>query len=340
MYEYEHRTNCNDEVVIKLIGKLSSEFDYLEKDLSLQLKVKAIVEKVLYNYDVLTRETSLVSSDMSDRIKMYLAVRRLEGLSAKTLYNYKVQLQKLNGFFNKPTSTITTNDLRMYIALSSKDKRETSMSTFIYTLKGFFKWLVEEEYLLKNPMAKIKGPKIPKRLRKALTLEEMEKVKQACISSREKALIEFIYSTGCRVSEVTGVDKNSINWNELSVNVIGKGNKERKVYFNVKAKLLIIDYLKTRKDENKPLFVTSKRPYARLGQRSIEKEVSNVALRAGIEKSVFPHLLRHSFATHRLNSGMNITALQMLLGHTNPSTTQIYAALSENNIKHEYNKTS
>lgn len=336
----EFKTNCNDEVIIKIIGKLTLEFETLEKNLGLQIKTKNIIENVLYNYDVMTRETSLISSDMHDKIRMYIAVRTLEGLSSKTLYNYKLQLNKLDSFFNKPVSSITTNDLRMYLAYITKDLKQTSTGTIIFILKGFFKWMVDEEYLIKNPMSKIKAPKVPKKLREALTLEEMERVNQACFSIREKALISFIYSTGCRVSEVNSVNIADINWHDMSLKVTGKGTKERIVYFDVKTKLYLDKYLKNRKGENEALFIATKKPFGRLGQRSIEKEVSNVAKRAVIDKSVFPHLLRHSFATHRINSGMDITALQMLLGHDTPATTQVYITLSKDNIKHEYRRSS
>ncbi|KIN79772.1 tyrosine-type recombinase/integrase, partial [Clostridium botulinum] len=127
---------------------------------------------------------------------------------------------------------------------------------------------------------------------------------------------------------------------EMSLNVIGKGDKERKVYFNTKAKILLKKYLLTREDDNLALFVTSKRPHARLGGRSIQREIKKIAKRAGINKSIYPHLFRHSFATNKLNAGMPMPVIQHLMGHESPATTQIYAQLSEENVKYEYKKIS
>ena len=126
----------------------------------------------------------------------------------------------------------------------------------------------------------------------------------------------------------------------MSLYVIGKGNKERKVYFNTKAKILLKKYLSTRNDMSEALFVASKGTHSRLGGRSIEREIKNIAQRAGLDKSIYPHLFRHSYATHNLNSGMSLPVLQHLMGHEDSATTMIYAELSEDNVKHEYKKIS
>lgn len=330
-----YSSTSKNEVIIKLIGKLSLEFPEID-----QLKVRNVAEEVLYKYDVLPQETSLIASDMEDKLQMYLAVKRLDGLSKKTLSNYEYNLLIFASYLRKPLSTITTSDLRMFLAQRSAEMKSSSMNTQISILKSFFSWLHSEEYILKNPMLKIRSTKEPKRLRTAMTEEEIELLRQACKTDRERALVEFLISTGCRLSEVVEINKSQINWYEMSLNVIGKGNKERKVYFSTKAKILLKKYLSSRKDNNEALFVTSKAPYSRLGGRSIEREIHNIADRAGFTKSVFPHLFRHSFATHKLNSGMSLPVLQHIMGHEDPGTTQIYAELSEENIKHEYRKVS
>lgn len=328
-------SNCKDEVIIKFVGKLILEFPQID-----QLKVRDIAEEILYKYDVITQETALSTSDTEEKLQMYLAVKKLDGLSKKTLKNYYYQLMKFAGHLIKPIASITTSDLRMYLAARCKDMKATSMNGQITILKSFFSWLHSEEYIPKNPMLRIKQTKVPKRLRHALTQEEIELLRQACKTHREKALIEFLVSTGCRLSEVVNINQQDIDWYEMSLNVIGKGNKERKVYFSVKAKILIKKYLNTRKDSNSALFVASKGKNLRLGGRSVEREIKKVTMRAGIDKSVYPHLFRHSFATHSLNSGMSLPVLQHLMGHTEPATTMIYAELSEENVKHEYMRVS
>lgn len=336
----EFQSNCNEETVIKIVCKLSLEFPELQENLQKQLKVRNVIEEVLYNYDVVTKEKSLVASDMPEKIKMYLAVKRLDGLSEKTLRNYDYQLSIFSRCLIKPLSAITTMDLRMYLTARCKNMKSTSMNGQISILKSFFGWLADEEYIPKNPARKLKQTKEPKRLRHALTDEEIELLRQECKTCREQALVEFLISTGCRLGEVVGINKEDINWYEMSLNVIGKGNKERKVYFSVKAKILLKKYIKTRSDDNPALFVASKAPYGRLGGRSIEREVEKIKNRAGFDKSVYPHLFRHSFATHNINSGMPLQILQHLMGHESPDTTLIYAELNEDNVKHEYKKLS
>jgi integrase/recombinase XerD len=218
-------------------------------------------------------------------------------------------------------------DLRMFLSQRCKGMKSSSINAQISILKSFFGWLQMEEYIPKNPTLILKQTKEPKRVRRAMTDEEVELLKQACITEREKALIEFLISTGCRLSEVVKINKEDINWHEMSLFVIGKGDKERKVYFNIKAKILLKKYLESRNDCNSALFVTI-------------REVDKIAERAGFEKSIFPHLFRHSFATQKLNSGMPLPVLQHIMGHESPATTQIYAELSEENILHEYKKIS
>ncbi|EPY2286116.1 site-specific tyrosine recombinase/integron integrase [Clostridium sporogenes] len=329
-----HSTS-KEEVVIKLVGKLSLEFPEID-----QLKVRTIIEEVLYKYRVLPEETGLVTSDIEEKLQIYLASKKLDGLSKKTLKNYEYNLLIFASHLRKPLAAINTMDLRMFLAVRCKNMKATSVNGQISILKSFFGWLADEEYIPKNPAKKLKQTKEPKRLRHAMTEEEIENLRQACKTEREKALVEFLISTGCRLSEIVGVDKLDIDWHEMSLTVVGKGNKERKVYFNTKAKILLKKYLLTRKDNNEALFVTSKRPHTRLGGRSIQREIKKIAKRAGINKSIYPHLFRHSFATGKINSGMPLPVLQHIMGHENPSTTQIYAELSEENIRHEYKKIS
>ncbi|NEZ94009.1 integrase [Clostridium botulinum] len=330
-----YSSSSKEEVVIKLVGKLSLEFPEID-----QRKVRTIAEEVLYKYRVLPEETGLVTSDIEEKLQIYLASKKLDGLSLKTLKNYQYNLAIFADHLKKPLGTITTMDLRMFLAVRCKNMRATSVNGQISILKSFFGWLADEEYIPKNPAKKLKQTKEPKRLRHAMTEEEVELLRQASKTDREKALVEFLISTGCRLSEVVGVNKDDINWYEMSLNVIGKGDKERKVYFNIKTKIYLKKYLNRRKDNNEALFVTSKSPHNRLGGRSVQREIKKIADRAGINKSIYPHLFRHSFATSKLNAGMPLPVIQHLMGHENPATTQIYAELSEENIKHEYKKIS
>lgn len=185
---------------------------------------------------------------------------------------------------------------------------------------------------------KLEVTKLPKRLRKALTLEELELLRIACKDKRDRALIEFLFATGCRVSEVVDCNIEDLNFNENTLRVIGKGDKERIVCFGEKTKIYISKYINEdrRKDNDLALFVSEKFPHNRLSRRGIELIVTKIAKRANFDKRVFPHLVRHTMATVGLRNGANLITIQHLLGHTDLATTQIYAENSIENVRHEY----
>ncbi|MCT8978290.1 tyrosine-type recombinase/integrase [Clostridium sp. CX1] len=330
-----YSASSKDEVVIKLVGKLSLEFPEMD-----QLKARSVIEEILYKYNIGPTETALVASDIEEKIQIFLKSKELEGVSPNTIKNYRYQLLIFASHLRKPLVAVTTMDLRMYLAARCKGLKPSSVNGQISIFKSFFGWLNEEDYIPKNPAKKLKQTKEPKRIRHAMSDEEIELLRQACETEREKALVEFLISTGCRLSEAVGVNKDNINWHDMSLFVVGKGSKERKVYFSIKAKILLKKYLDTRQDTNEALFVAGKYPYERLGGRSIEREISKIAKRANFDKSIYPHLFRHSFATHNINSGMPLHIVQSLMGHETPDTTLIYARINDENIKHEYRRIS
>jgi len=326
---------ANNEVIIRMVGKLTLEFPDID-----QLKVRGIIEESLYKYDVVPQETGLVISDVEDRLQIYLAVKKLDGLAIGTLKNYKENILKFSSMLRKPLATVTTMDLRIFLANRCKNMKPSSTNEQIFILKSFFSWLLIEEYIPKNPTSKLKPTKVPSRLREALSVDEIEILRQNCRNIREKALLEFTYSTGCRLAEIVSVNKEDIDWNNKTLKVIGKGNKERVVCFNTKAKYLLKEYILSREDNNCALFITKKFPNNRLGKRSVEREIKNIAERANLGKSIYPHLLRHSIATHLLAAGMSLHNVQALLGHSDPKTTQIYAETSLENVVYEYKRIS
>lgn len=324
-----------EELIIKIISNVKNN----SKNNIIDIKeLRKVLDEVTYNYEIRLASKALVTTDFEEKLKMYIAVKMLDGVAISSLKNYQREIRKFFKTIPKPVNFITTGDVRNYLAMHFNKIKETTMNNKIATLKSFFTWLYEEGYIESNPCRKIKSTKVSKRLRQALTEEELEILRNSCTTIREKALLEFLFSTGCRLSEIVNINKKDINWSELSVIVIGKGNKQRKVYFTIKARLLLQQYLKTRKDINTALFVTSKFPYKRLGGRSIQREIKTIAKNANMDKSVYPHLIRHTFATQGLNNGIPITVLQELMGHENSSTTLIYAELNDNTIKQEYRK--
>ena len=297
------------------------------------------LNEILKGYTIL-READEERSDLKKRISYYLGAKRIDGLSPRTLANYKYTLDMFSERVNKSVSKITADDIRGYISYLSEARglRETSLQTHISVLRAFFSWLLMEERIKKNPMLKIRSLKLDKKnARQALSVEELERLRDACKGYREKALVEFLVSTGCRLSEVAQLNVADLDFNNRSVTVTGKGNKERPVYFSIRARLMLQEYIKERKG-GEGLFVSSKTPYLPLKPRAIQRIIHGLSVRAGLDARVHPHLLRHTFATHALNSGMDVTAIQQLLGHENISTTQIYAAMNEDVIRHQYNK--
>lgn len=331
-------SNLNEEVSVKLVGKITLLLPALEKNLSLQLEVKKVIDETLYNYEVQTKCTDLIASDIEEKSQIYLACKRLEGLSEKTLKNYELFLIKLDRFFTKPCGTISTMDLRMFLAIMSKGKQASTVNGYITYLKNFFGWLQNEQYIFQNPAAKLKQTKVPKVIKKPYKAENLEKLRDACKKEREKALFELLDSTACRISEIDNLKIEDINWNEQSLIVNGKGQKERIVYFSTKAKLHMQKYLKNRKGQSEYLFISEKAPFRHIGVRAIQLVISKIKERAEVDERVHAHKFRRTQATYLLNSGMTIQGVQKILGHSTPTTTQIYAQLSQENLKNEYKR--
>lgn len=319
-----------EEIIIRVLDKASS---FLPQECV--HKLRNILEEELYNYTISPACTALtVLNDMPGRVILFLASKKLDGCSKNTLENYSRILQKFCSVIQKDVEQIDSMDIRRYLALySQRGVKNSTLATQISTLKSFFGWLENEEYITKSPMRKIKNIKTEKRVRKALNREELEMLRDACRTPREKAIVEFFYSAGCRLDEAQKLDIADIDWTNRKVMVIGKGNKERPVYLNARAILHLRKYLASRKDSNPALFVSDRQPHDRLGRRAIERCFSELGKRAGITKAVYPHLLRHTTATTMLQNGASLAEVQHLLGHENPATTQIYAEMDAHAVK-------
>ena len=325
--------NYNEELKRNILIKLAENININFEN---QQTVERILVELLQDYTVVKNETSLTISDIPEKITMYLQAKKLEGIAASTLQNYFYFLRKLSEHTHKQVRDITLNDLRMFLYVECEGIKPSTANTKVAYLQSFFKWMVDEEIIDKDPSRKLTQVRLPKRLRNSLTIEEIEKLRLACIDTRERALLELLFSTGCRLSEVVGINVEDLNYQELSIRVIGKGNKERIVYFNTKAKVHIENYTKERPGYSEALFVTSKKPYKRVGCRGIQLIINKIADRAGLDKSVFPHLFRHSMATLTLQNGASIITIQKLLGHSNVTTTEKYAQANMENVKFEY----
>ncbi len=333
-YEYK---NCNDELSVILTGRLTVELPELEVNLQKQLNVKRIIDEVLYKYEVTTKETSLVASDIEAKAGLYLACKKLEGISEKTIYNYTLELQHLNNFFNKPVTTINSMDIRMYMATIGKGIQENTLNTKMVPIRDFFQWLQDEEYIISNPTKKVKSVKEPIRERDPLTDKQVEIIREGLTDIRDKAIFEFLLATGCRLSELTGIKVSDLDMERMTLLVIGKGNKQRRVYFNDRTKIVLEKYLFSRKGECEYLFCSSRRPYSKLKQRAVQLIIEKIEKKTNPGRHLHPHIFRHTFATKALNY-MPLESVQALLGHSQISTTLIYAKTNEANTEFMYRK--
>lgn len=286
------------------------------------------LEEVLYRYDIHHKATQDLENDLKEKVDLFISSKQLEGLSPKTLDDYQLELGLFMRTNNKAVVQIQTPDIRKYLA-DLKGIETSTMGKKLTVLKSFFGWLVREEILLRDPTAKIKLPKKKARLPKSLSVQELEMVREACLSKRERALVEVLYSTGCRLSELASMDISRINKQDMSTTVVGKGDKERKVYFTYMAMYHLERYLESRTDDCDAIFASLRKPIRRMSNRSIQDEIDNIEKRCSLNKPMHPHTFRHTLAQSMLDNGASLEEVQHILGHSNISTTQVYAHVSE-----------
>ncbi len=301
-------------------------------------KFNLLLEDVLSNYNI-ERLTKLnAENDFTEKFKLYLNGKRIEGLSEITLKNYGYELVRFANYTNKPISTITTQDIREY--LSSYDNiKNSTLGSKVTVLKSFFMWLQKEEYILKNPTLKIPTPKKDINLPKSLNTDEVELIRDSCETLQEQVIIELLISTGCRLSEISHLNKNDIDMASRSIRVFGKGSRERTVFLSSKAFFVLNKYLNSRKDNCEALIVTVRHPIRQLSNRGIQYIVKRIAKRSGIKKDIHCHSFRHTFSQNMVDSGVDIVDLQYILGHSScDTTTKIYGRISEERKRNAFKK--
>lgn len=266
---------------------------------------------------------------VSEVWKRYKSDKKIEGYSPLTLKMYGYQADLFIRFFGDVSfGSLTTDQLKQYLIEAGEHLKPSSLGHRVRFIRSVFKWAHEEGHILSNPASKLKEPKMGQRIPKFLTDYEMELLWEGCQTVMEKALFEFFYSTGCRIGEVEKLNRDDINFTGNSVIVLGKGDKEREVYFSVRCSIWLKRYLDEREDDDPGLFVTQRNPKRRMSIDAIRYTIKRISGRAGIRKEIHPHQLRHSYATHMVNNGAPLEVVQSLLGHEKSETTKIYAHLS------------
>ena len=291
----------------------------------------------------------VVERRFTQQIKMYndriltefLSNKQLEGKSEITINNYKIHINKLSDYFGKKLSDITTRDLKDYIQYYhiARGVSANTCDNIRRVLSSFYNWMEEEDYVIKSPARKIHKIKGVKIIKTAFSDEEIVAIKDAATMSsiRDKALIDFLYSTGVRVSECSSLNISDIDFANREAIVFGKGQKERIIYFDSATKVHLSQYLESRNDSNPALFVDVHFPYNRITKNGIEYIVSNIGVKAHV-KNCHPHRFRRSLATRLLDRGVPIEQVQKILGHEKIDTTLIYAQVNQTSVKINHSK--
>lgn len=328
--------NFANEFVSKLDGKISDE---ALRTVLQELQVFAS------NYDINQRETHVVpyQSNIPDCYRVYMVAKKIEGMSPESMKTYNFYLTDFFEHINRPFEQVTTNDIRIYLY---KTQKRTGISN--RTLDGkrlvintFMDWCWKEGYIPNNPCASIKPIKFEEKPREPLSNMELEIVRDACENYRDKAMIELFYSTGCRLSEMVNLKISDIDFTSKEVHLFGKGSKHRTSYLNAKAEYMLKKYFELERPKESisdSVFLIFRKPYNEMHKESIYARIKAIQKRSGIERSLFPHLLRHTMATDALNRGMNVAEVKEILGHEKLDTTMIYAKISHDSVKFNHKR--
>ncbi|MDE6953335.1 MAG: tyrosine-type recombinase/integrase [Erysipelotrichales bacterium] len=302
-------------------------------------KLKEVLDMVLVNYKIEEIKDELNSEDNQHYVESFLSSKRLEGCSKKTLHYYESTIQILLDKVQKHVKHVTTDDLRKYLTDYQNDHKSSrvTIDNIRRILSSFFSWLEDEDYIVKSPVRRIHKVKSATTIKETYSDESLELMRDNCNSLRDLALIDILASTGMRVGELVLLNIDDINFNERECVVFGKGDKERIVYFDARTKIHLQNYINSRNDENKALFVSIKKPYNRLSIGAVETIIRNLGKQLDIPKA-HPHKFRRTLATKAIDKGMPIEQLQKLLGHQKIDTTLQYAMVKQSNVKIAHKK--
>ena len=272
-------------------------------------------------------------------LEMFLTAKKIEGCSERTIKYYRMTTNHLLGYLKEPIRKVTTETMRQYLVDYQKINNcgKTTVDNIRRNISSFFSWLEEEDYILKSPMRRIHKIKTKKTVKNIISDEEIERLRDSCDNIRDTAMVDLLYSTGIRVGELVRLNREDINFSERECVVFGKGDKERRVYFDAKAKIHLEEYLQSRTDTNPALFVTLDQPYDRLKISGVEIRLRQLGRKLKIEK-IHPHKFRRTMATRAIDKGMPIEQVQKILGHSQNDTTMRYAIVNQNNVKASHRK--
>ena len=326
-----------NDIIYEILYKMEKHLDSRQV-----VQLKSCLCKTLQNCEIHRNVSSnVVPMDCTWKLDLeeFLTSKSLEGKSTRTLERYEYELTRLLSSLNKSVYTITSHDISNYLRLYKKNNHVKNS-----TLRGvrscystFFSWCRDCDRIYSNPMRQVEKIKTKKILQPAFSDSEREKLFRCANCLRDKALLEFLYSTGMRVSECSNVDVSDINWSNKDLVILGKGNKERKVYLSDTCIMYLREYLNSRNDDNDALFVSLKSPHNRLSICSIEGVFTKLGKISGITKCN-PHRMRHTTITNALNRGMPIQEASLIAGHASTETTMLYWTADEDSVRYHHKK--
>lgn len=279
------------------------------------------------------------SASNQEYLQLFLDAKKIEGCSERTLQYYRVTIEKLLDRIDVPIRKISTEQIRAYLSEYQQINNcsKVTVDNIRRNVSSFFSWLEEEDYILKSPMRRIHKIKTKQQVKEIISDEAIERLRDSCCCPRDLAMIDLLYSTGIRVGELVNLNIDDINFEARECIVFGKGDKERRVYFDAKAKLHLQEYLKSRNDDNQALFVTLNSPHARLKISGVEIRIRELGRSLNLSK-IHPHKFRRTMATRAIDKGMPIEQVQKILGHSQIDTTMQYAIVNQNNVKSSHQR--
>lgn len=300
-------------------------------------QIKKLQEVLLRNLLVEGLKKEDIRND--EYLKLFLDAKRIEGCSERTLQYYRVTIEHLLLKLSSPIRKMTTEEIRAYLVAYQEDGHcsKVTVDNIRRNISSFFSWLEEEDYILKSPMRRIHKIKTKTVVKDVISDESMEKLRDACDEVRDLAMIDLLYSTGIRVGELVRLNIKDLDLEQRECVVFGKGDKERRVYFDAKAKIHLLDYLATREDNNPALFVTLNGDHNRLKISGVEIRLRSLGRKLSLGR-IHPHKFRRTMATRAIDKGMPIEQVQKILGHSQIDTTMQYAIVNQSNVKASHQK--
>ena len=305
-----------------------------------QLKtVEQAIILILENYDLNEKNVCQEDSSNTELITRFISAKKVEGCSARTLQYYETTIIHAVSNIGKSILLIDTDDLRNYLS-NYQEQRFSSKSTIDNIrriLSSFYAWLEDEDIVIKSPVRRIHKVKSGSVVKDTFSDEELEIIRDNCDNVRDLAMIDLLSSTGMRVGELVNLNRGDVDLNQRECIVLGKGDKQRMVYFDARTKLHLEEYLSERTDSNESLFVSLNKPHSRLSIGGIESRIKSIGKHSNLD-GVHPHKFRRTMATQAIDKGMPIEQVQRLLGHVRIDTTLQYAMVNQSNVKISHRK--